>query len=326
MRTIHVAMPNGSQLQYKEEHLRTLLQSGAIPQDAMYWFEGMAEWRPIAEIYPAATTPVPAPQPANVAGPYTPQQGYDPLASQQPDRTRQVVQQAQYSPYTAAAQAAYGSGSAPQSARLFVKDPTYLTKTVIVLFWILVVIYGLMMLLSLGSAAALSTPGATPAAVLPYAAGNGLLALGLIVVTLISVVHYCKWVHRANTNVRGFGAQGLAFTPEWAVGWYFVPIMNLIRPYQAMEEICKASRSPAQWDTESVPSLLGIWWALYVISNIVGTVVSRFSFGITTVPEMHTAYIASACSGALTIAAAIALIQVVKRVYQLQLDYVEYRS
>ncbi len=47
----------------------------------------------------------------------------------------------------------------------------------------------------------------------------GLLQSGLGVVTAIT---FLKWVYRAYKNVQGFGAEGLRFSPGWAIGYYFI--------------------------------------------------------------------------------------------------------
>src|SRR5262249_29946861 len=39
------------------------------------------------------------------------------------------------------------------------------------------------------------------------------------------------WVYRANRNARALGAEGLAYSPGWSVGWFFVPLANLVMPY-----------------------------------------------------------------------------------------------
>lgn len=60
---------------------------------------------------------------------------------------------------------------------------------------------------------------------------------------LFTVVIFGRWIVRANKNVRAFGADGLRITPGWAVGYFFVPIINLWRPYQAMKDLWRASHA-----------------------------------------------------------------------------------
>jgi hypothetical protein len=81
---------------------------------------------------------------------------------------------------------------------------------------------------------------------------------------LVTAVVFLTWVHRANRNARALGAKDMRFTPAWAVGWYFVPIMSLWRPFQAMREIWQASVQPGNWQSVPTPPLVGWWWALFL--------------------------------------------------------------
>jgi len=73
---------------------------------------------------------------------------------------------------------------------------------------------------------------------------QGIIALVHMLVFIVSGFLILKWIYRANYNARQLGAEGMNFTPGWSVGWYFVPIATLWKPYQAMKEIWKASHYP----------------------------------------------------------------------------------
>ena len=62
-----------------------------------------------------------------------------------------------------------------------------------------------------------------------------------LVISVISGFLILRWIHRANYNARQLGAENMKFTPWRSIGYYFLPIFNLWRPYQAMKEIWKAS-------------------------------------------------------------------------------------
>ena len=70
--------------------------------------------------------------------------------------------------------------------------------------------------------------------------------IGLLhfVLHMLTVVIFCIWIVRANKNVRALGANGLRFTPGWAVGFFFIPIVSLWKPYQAMKDLWRASQNP----------------------------------------------------------------------------------
>jgi Domain of unknown function (DUF4328) len=85
------------------------------------------------------------------------------------------------------------------------------------------------------------------------------------------------WIHRVHRNLLALGARRLRFTPGWAVGWWFVPIMNWFRPYQVMKEIWKASdpevklSDSSSWQTATTPRVMPWWWALFLVSHYLGS-------------------------------------------------------
>ena len=92
----------------------------------------------------------------------------------------------------------------------------------------------------------------------------GLLQSGLGIVTAIT---FLKWIYRAYKNIQGFGAEGLRFSPGWAMGYYFIPILSLIRPVQVMSEIWRASDDPRNWRQRPgswlIASLVDLVFALH---------------------------------------------------------------
>jgi hypothetical protein len=95
-----------------------------------------------------------------------------------------------------------------------------------------------------------------------------LSALGLLVF-VVSAIVYGMFVHRANRNARALGATGMEFTPGWAVGFFFVPVANLIAPYKAVSEIWKASGADStSWKSARVPWYFPAWWIVWVAGNV----------------------------------------------------------
>ena len=54
---------------------------------------------------------------------------------------------------------------------------------------------------------------------------------------LCSGLVFLCWLYRAACNARALGARGMQVSPAWAVGGFFVPIIHLFLPYQAVKEI-----------------------------------------------------------------------------------------
>ena len=146
------------------------------------------------------------------------------------------------------------------------KDLSRLTKTAI----IVVCIY---LLLDLVAATASLIEGPLPpdklgvGGVLTLCAAAGLIACFCVV---------GRWIYRASANAHAIDSR-LAISPGWAVGWYFVPIMSLFRPFQAMKEIWFASHRSGGGHEQRAPAILSIWWTLWIVCNAIGTASFRMS-------------------------------------------------
>lgn len=103
------------------------------------------------------------------------------------------------------------------------------------------------------------------------------------VVYILTVVAFLMWLHRTAGNLTALGIRNPEFTPGWAVGWFFIPFMNLYRPYQVVKEIYQGSDPEADpaddlsWRFSNVTPLIGIWWGAWLISNITSQASFRIS-------------------------------------------------
>ena len=92
---------------------------------------------------------------------------------------------------------------------------------------------------------------------------------------LVTGICFLVWTYRLNRNLQALGVAGLQFSPGWAVGYFFIPVISLWRPYQIFREIWQASdpgpapRSGRAWQNIAPPALLGFWWVIWMITNIV---------------------------------------------------------
>jgi hypothetical protein len=113
-----------------------------------------------------------------------------------------------------------------------------------------------------------------------------ILALGLLglaggAVSIATWVLFLVWVHLAAKNVRAFNQQGLEYTPGWCVGWWFIPIASMWKPYSAMREIWQASdpdtvgpNAQQTWLGSPVPPMLLTWWVTYIASGFVAMIIA----------------------------------------------------
>ena len=78
------------------------------------------------------------------------------------------------------------------------------------------------------------------------------------------------WIYRASKNAAFLLPDADRITPGWAVGWHFIPIANLWKPYQAMREIYNSSISPQRSLGTGLPLFFLWWWVTYVMSDLLG--------------------------------------------------------
>lgn len=146
-----------------------------------------------------------------------------------------------------------------------------------------------------------------------------------IVISIISSLIVFVWQYKTNKNCHRFGAQGMRFTPGWAVGWNFVPGMNLYRPYQVMQEIWKVSTDPAVWKKQPSSSLVKWWWCCSLVCCFIQSYLFKISLrntlnvqSIQQLQEMTYASIVTGCTLLLSSVMTICLIRAIRdKQYQL---------
>ena len=100
--------------------------------------------------------------------------------------------------------------------------------------------------------------------------GAGGLWVLLFVATIVA---WCVWQHRSHLAARDLVA-GMEYSAGWAVGCWFVPIVNYFKPFQAMRELWRASLGAPAWRTQPTWSVLGWWWATWLGFNVLGSLQS----------------------------------------------------
>ncbi|MBK6749457.1 MAG: DUF4328 domain-containing protein [Pyrinomonadaceae bacterium] len=111
---------------------------------------------------------------------------------------------------------------------------------------------------------------------------SGLVSLVLLPAFIFSVVTFLMWLHRVFTNLHALRSDQTDFTPGWAVGWWFVPFANLVKPFQAVRTAWAESDPDADVDggfltgiQSSAPTFMGVWWAFWIIGNIISNLTGR---------------------------------------------------
>lgn len=149
--------------------------------------------------------------------------------------------------------------------------------------------------------------------------GVGLLHVVVIVAT---VVLFCVWLHRAYSNLPALGnpRAALKHSAAWAVGSFFVPILNLYVPFRAVRETwVKSDPAVAAADyfpppSSSAPLNMNLWWAFWIISNVFNNASLRLQLNAKSAEILLIAAWLGLAGDLLTIPAAIFAILVVREI------------
>lgn len=142
-----------------------------------------------------------------------------------------------------------------------------------------------------------------------------------MIIFIVSGILILKWIYRANYNVRQLGSTEMKFTPGWSIGWYFIPIANLWKPYQAMKEIWKASSDPQNWKNQSVSAMLPWWWFFWILSGIFGNISFRLAMQAEEINELITANVVTQLSDVTGIPLSLIVIGIVNKVHEMQMAH-----
>jgi hypothetical protein len=98
------------------------------------------------------------------------------------------------------------------------------------------------------------------------------------IVYIFSAIVFIMWFRRAYYNLKHLGVK-TSYGEGWAAGAWFVPILNLFRPYQIMRELYEISdmyiRSKDENHKANRLIFVGWWWALWVLIGVYDRVVNK---------------------------------------------------
>ncbi|MFC5051746.1 DUF4328 domain-containing protein [Rubritalea spongiae] len=124
----------------------------------------------------------------------------------------------------------------------------------------------------------------------------------------ISLVFYLIWVNQSMKNTWALSTDNTnKISPGWAVGYYFIPIVCLWRPYQAMKWQWLESSPP-----ETSSTLVKSWWSLSVFGAFSG-MIANFMLLADSVDYIP-AYIASSIDDTGIIACSLLQLLLIKKI------------
>jgi hypothetical protein len=92
-----------------------------------------------------------------------------------------------------------------------------------------------------------------------------LLAAGALFIT---------WMYKVVGRVAAHRPQDMRHGKGWAIGGWFVPFLNWVRPKQMFDDAWRGTR-PHTSDVPTVPAYVHLWWAAFLISGFLSGVAAR---------------------------------------------------
>lgn len=142
-----------------------------------------------------------------------------------------------------------------------------------------------------------------------------LIAIVIVIAYIVSITTFIMWFRRAYYNLHQ-RAEVLSYTEGWAAGAWFVPFVNLVRPYKIMTELyqqtyalfdSKSALYPKNYTTQ----YLGWWWAMWILNWLVDRI--EFSVGrhAETIAELMQSTVFAMISCAIGIATSLLAIKII---------------
>lgn len=136
-----------------------------------------------------------------------------------------------------------------------------------------------------------------------------------ITMKIVVIVLFIRWFRRAYYNLHMASPGQASYEEGWAAGAWFVPILNLFRPFQIMREIWVGTQRaiPHRIMDVAPVTIVGIWWALYLAMNISGNILFRLSLNVDSIDDLNAVSILSLIVEIVTVPAILVAVVMVKK-------------
>ena len=134
---------------------------------------------------------------------------------------------------------------------------------------------------------------------------------------LICAIVVGRWIYRVNKNAWQI-SDAMTVSPGWNIGFFFIPILNLFRPFRGVRETWQVSHSPSDPDNEPVPAVMRLWWAGWLIAGVFGQISFRLGLRATTLEDFVEVAWVDVAGSPFDIMAGLALLWIIRRLTEAQ--------
>lgn len=138
-----------------------------------------------------------------------------------------------------------------------------------------------------------------------------------LIAELVCVVVVGRWIYRVNKNAWQI-SDAMTVSPGWNIGSFFIPIMNLFRPFSGVRETWQASHAPADAYDVPVPAIMRLWWGGWLIAGVFGQLSFRLSLRAETLEDLLEVAWVDIVSTPFDFIAGLALLWIIRRLTETQ--------
>jgi hypothetical protein len=91
------------------------------------------------------------------------------------------------------------------------------------------------------------------------------------IVLVATAIAFLAWLSRSVDNIERLTGEKGRFTPNWSIGWWFIPFANLVVPYQIVADLYRRM-APSR---RVLTGIIGAWWVIWIVGNITSNIASR---------------------------------------------------
>lgn len=139
---------------------------------------------------------------------------------------------------------------------------------------------------------------------------TGMLAIGTLAVMVFTATGFIRWMNTAFDILVDRGMI-MPFEKQYVSWAFFIPFVNLVRPYQAIVSIFDGALQMAGISESRERSFILPWWLLYILAGIIGNIAFRLTGNAETLEELRRLYYWDLTTSLMFVASAWLIIQVV---------------
>lgn len=153
---------------------------------------------------------------------------------------------------------------------------------------------------------------------------QSIIALVMLLIYVGVIIVFIQWFRRAYYNLHQV-SKNLSHSEGWAAGAWFVPIMNLGRPFNIMREMMTVAENLlvkanlTQTDSRRRRSV-GIWWTLWLIVTILSDTNTRIQAKSENITVLANTTLIDVVLSLLYIPLTIVTVQMIRKYAELEKD------